>query len=42
MPVLLRADFDAVGVRALAKKSKNGAQARRLLAPNAGHSDCGR
>jgi transaldolase len=32
MPVPLRADFDAVGVRALAKKSKNGAQARRLLA----------
>jgi transposase len=32
MPVALRADFDAVGVRALAKKSRNGAQARRLLA----------
>jgi len=32
MPVPLRADFDAVLVRALAKKSKDGAQARRLLA----------
>src|SRR3954470_6522029 len=32
MPVPLRADFDAVVVRALAKKSKDGAQARRLLA----------
>jgi transposase len=32
MPIPLRADFDAVGVRALAKKSKDGAQARRLLA----------
>lgn len=32
MPVPLRADFDAVVVRTLAKKSKDGAQARRLLA----------
>jgi transposase len=32
MPVALRADFDAVVVRSLAKKSKDGAQARRLLA----------
>jgi transposase len=32
MPVPLRADFDAVGVLALAKKSKIGAQSRRLLA----------
>ena len=32
MPVPLRADFDAVVVRALAKKSRDGAQARRLLA----------
>ena len=32
MPVALRTDFDAVGVRALAKKSKDGARARRLLA----------
>ena len=32
MPVPLRADFDAVGVRALARKSRSGAQARRLLA----------
>jgi transposase len=32
MPVPVRPDFDAVGVRALAKKSKTGAQARRLLA----------
>jgi transposase len=32
MPVPLRTDFDAAGVRRLAKKSKDGAQARRLLA----------
>ncbi len=32
MPVPIRADFDASGLRVLAKKSKDGAQARRLLA----------
>jgi hypothetical protein len=32
LPVSLRTDFDAVCMRALAKKSKNGAQTRRLLA----------
>jgi transposase len=32
MPLALRGDFDGVGVRAFAKKSKDGAQARRLLA----------
>jgi transposase len=32
MPVALRTDFDAVGVRRLGKKSKDSAQARRLLA----------
>ena len=32
MPIPLRADFDAIGVRAAARKSKDGAQARRLLA----------
>lgn len=32
MPVALRADFDALVVRALAKKSRDAAQARRLLA----------
>ena len=32
MPIPLREDFDAAGVRALAKRSKNGAQTRRLLA----------
>jgi transposase len=32
MSVPLRADFSALGVRALAKTSRNGAQARRLLA----------
>ena len=32
MPVPLRADFDARSVRAAAKLSKNGPQARRLLA----------
>ena len=32
MPVPLREDFDASAVRAAAKKSKDGAQARRLLA----------
>jgi transposase len=32
MPVPLRSDFDAGGLRSLARKSKNGPQARRLLA----------
>lgn len=32
MPIPLRADFDAALVRAAARKSKDGAQARRLLA----------
>jgi putative transposase len=32
MPIPLRTDFDAVGVRCCAKKSKDGPQARRLLA----------
>ena len=32
MPVPLRTDFDAAEVRKLAKKSKDGAQTRRLLA----------
>ena len=32
MPIALRTDFDAVGVRCCAKKSKNGPQARRILA----------
>src|SRR6187399_3161039 len=32
MPISLRTDFDAVTVRAAARKSKDGAQARRLLA----------
>ena len=32
MPIPLRPDFDAVGLRILAKKSKDAAQARRLLA----------
>ena len=32
MPVPLRADFDARSVRAAAKRSKDGPQARRLLA----------
>ncbi len=32
MAIPLRADFDAAAVRAWAKKSKDGAQARRLLA----------
>jgi transposase len=32
MPIPLRADFDARMVRAAAKQSKDGAQARRLLA----------
>ena len=32
MPVPLRADFDALQLRACAKKSKDGPQARRLLA----------
>ena len=32
MPIPLRPDFDATAVRLEAKRSKNGAQARRLLA----------
>ena len=32
MPVPLRTDFDADGVRAIARKTKDGPQARRLLA----------
>ena len=32
MPVPLREDFDAVALRSAAKKSKDAAQARRLLA----------
>ena len=32
MPIALRTDYDAVTVRAAARKSKDGAQARRLLA----------
>jgi transposase len=32
MPIALRTDFDAVSVRSAARRSKDGAQARRLLA----------
>ena len=32
MPILLRADFEAQHLRALARRSKDAAQARRLLA----------
>ncbi|QRG06810.1 helix-turn-helix domain containing protein [Xanthobacter dioxanivorans] len=32
MPIALRTDFDAIAVRAAARRSKDGAQARRLLA----------
>ena len=32
MPIALRTDFDAVRVRVLARRSKDGAQTRRLLA----------
>jgi len=32
MPILLRPDFDALSLRAIANKTKDGAQARRLLA----------
>jgi hypothetical protein len=32
MPIALRADFDARMVRAVARRSKDGPQARRLLA----------
>ncbi|MEQ1882912.1 MAG: IS630 family transposase, partial [Burkholderiales bacterium] len=32
MPIALRSDYDAVQVRAAARKSKDGGQARRLLA----------
>ena len=32
MPVPLRTDFDAAALRAIARKTKDGPQARRLLA----------
>jgi hypothetical protein len=32
MPIPLRSDFDSVGLRSAARKSKAAAQARRLLA----------
>jgi hypothetical protein len=32
MPIALRTDFDASAVRAAARRSKDGGQARRLLA----------
>ncbi len=32
MPIPLRDDFDAVGLRAAARRTKDAAQARRLLA----------
>jgi hypothetical protein len=32
MPIPLRADIDAAGVRVAARRAKDGAQARRLLA----------
>ena len=35
MPIALRADFDAAALRGWAKKSKDGPQTRRLLAPAA-------
>ncbi len=35
MPIALRSDFEAPQLRVLAKKTKDGAQARRLLSPAA-------
>ena len=35
MPLALRIDFDAAGLRLAARRSKNAAQARRLLALSA-------
>ena len=32
MPIPLRSDFDALQLRTIARKTKNGPQARRLLA----------
>jgi hypothetical protein len=32
MPIALRADYDAAQLRAFARKTKDGPQARRLLA----------
>jgi hypothetical protein len=32
MPIPLRSDFDAAAVRGIARRSKDGPQARRLLA----------
>lgn len=42
MPVPLRPDFDAVALRLLAKRSKDGVQARRLLALAAIHDGASR
>jgi hypothetical protein len=37
MPIPLRADFNAAGLRSVARKTKDAAQARRLLALAAVH-----
>jgi transposase len=42
MPIPLRTDFDAAALRAWAKKSKDGPQARRLLALAAIYDGAGR
>ena len=42
MPIPLRADFDAHALRAIAKKSKDGPQARRLLALAAAYEGASR
>jgi hypothetical protein len=42
MPIPLRADFDAQTLRSVAKQSKDGPQARRLLALGAIYEGAGR
>jgi putative transposase len=42
MPIPLRSDFDATALRGLARKTKDGPQARRLLAVAAVYEGCSR
>jgi hypothetical protein len=42
MPIALRADFDAAGLRTAARRTKDAAQARRLLALAAIHDGASR
>ena len=42
MPVPIRSDFDALQLRTIARKTKNGPQARRLLALASSRHNSGR